>query len=251
MQAYFSEFIGTLILILLGNGVVANVVLRKTKGNSSGWIVITAGWGFAVAIAAYITGWMGGAHQNPAVTIALASSGLFEWSQVLGYIISQMLGAMAGMLVVYLNYKLHYDETSNGEDVRGTFCTAPAIRSNLYNFICEFTGTFVLLIGIRGITYSEVFKTTFQSSGGEIIGTVGIMGSFLVGILVWAIGLSLGGTTGYAINPARDLAPRIVHAILPMKNKIDSDWSYAWIPVLAPILGGVFGSLVFDFIIKL
>lgn len=251
MQAYFSEFLGTLILILLGNGVVANVVLKNTKGNSSGWIVITAGWGFAVAVAAYITGWMGGAHLNPAVTIALASSGLFPWDKVLMYIIFQMLGAMAGMLIVYANYKLHYDETTNGEDIRGTFCTAPAIRSNLYNFICEFTGTFVLLIGIRGITYSEVFKTTLQGPGGEIVGSIGIMGSFLVGILIWGIGLSLGGTTGYAINPARDLGPRIVHALLPMKNKVDSDWGYALIPVIAPILGGIFGSLLFDFILKL
>ncbi|MGG7058239.1 MIP/aquaporin family protein [Clostridium nigeriense] len=251
MQAYFSEFLGTLIVILLGNGVVANVVLKKTKGNSSGWIVITAGWGFAVAIAAYITGWMGGAHLNPAVTISLASSGLFAWSKVPMYIICQILGAMAGAFLVYINYKLHYDETTNGEDIRGTFCTVPAIRSNLYNFISEFTGSFILLIGIRGITYSEVFKTTFQSSAGEIVGTVGIMGSFLVGILVWAIGLSLGGTTGYAINPARDLGPRIIHAILPIKNKIGSDWGYALIPIIAPILGGVFGSLLFDFIIKL
>lgn len=251
MQAYFSEFLGTLILILLGNGVVANVVLKNTKGNSSGWIVITAGWGFAVAVAAYITGWMGGAHLNPAVTFGLAASGLFPWADVPMYIVSQMLGAMVGMLIVYINYKLHYDETSNPDDVRGTFCTAPAIRNKFYNFICEFTGTFVLLIGIRGITYSEVFKTTFQGAGGEIVGTVGIMGSFLVGVLVWGIGLSLGGTTGYAINPARDLGPRIVHALLPIKNKSHSDWGYALIPVLAPILGGVFGSLVFDFVIKL
>ncbi len=251
MQAYFSEFIGTLILILLGNGVVANVVLRKTKGNSSGWIVITAGWGFAVAIAAYITGWMGGAHLNPAVTIGLAASGLFEWSKVPMYIIAQMVGAMVGMIIVYANYKLHYDATEVGEDVRGTFCTGPAIKDTLYNFIGEFTGTFILLIGIRGITYSEVFKVTLEGTGGNIVGTVGIMGSFLVGILVWGIGLSLGGTTGYAINPARDLGPRLVHAFLPMKNKIDSDWGYAWIPVIAPILGGVCGSLLFDFILKL
>ncbi|WP_288221582.1 MIP/aquaporin family protein [uncultured Clostridium sp.] len=251
MQAYFSEFLGTLILILLGNGVVANVVLKDTKGNSSGWIVITAGWGFAVAVAAYITGWMGGAHLNPAVTISLAVSGLFPWSNVLMYIIYQILGAMVGMFIVYINYKLHYDETTNGEDVKATFCTAPALKNKLYNFMCEFTGTFVLLLGIRGITYSEVFKTTFQSPVGEIIGTVGIMGSFLVGILVWGIGLSLGGTTGYAINPARDLGPRIVHALLPLKNKASSDWGYALIPIIAPILGGIFGSLVFDFIIKL
>ncbi|WP_346888859.1 MIP/aquaporin family protein [Clostridium sp. UBA1056] len=251
MQAYLAEFLGTLILILLGNGVVANVVLKKTKGNSSGWIVITAGWGFAVAVAAYITGWMSGAHLNPAVTIGLASSGLFSWGKVPMYIISQMLGAMVGMLIVYINYKQHYDETLNGEDIRATFCTAPAIKNKFYNFVGEFTGTFILLLGIRGITYSEVFKTTFQGSGGEIIGTVGIMGSFLVGILVWGIGLSLGGTTGYAINPARDLGPRIVHAILPIKNKTHSDWSYALIPVIAPILGGIFGSLVFDLIVKL
>lgn len=251
MQAYLAEFLGTLILILLGNGVVANVVLKNTKGNSSGWIVITAGWGFAVAVAAYMTGWMSGAHLNPAVTIGLASSGLFPWDKVVMYIISQMLGAMAGMVIVYLNYKNHYDETTNGEDIRATFCTAPAIRNKVYNFIGEFTGTFVLLLGIRGITYSEVFKTTFNGSGVEIVGTVGIMGSFLVGVLVWGIGLSLGGTTGYAINPARDLGPRIVHAILPMKNKTHSDWGYALIPIIAPILGGVFGSLVFDLIIKL
>lgn len=251
MQAYVAEFIGTFVLILLGNGVVANVVLKKTKGNSSGWIVITAGWGFAVTIAAYLTGWMSGAHLNPAVTIGLAASGLFPWDKVLMYIVSQMLGAMLGMIAVYLNYKPHYDETENPDDIRATFCTAPGIRDTLYNFIGEFTGTFILLLGIRGITYSEVFKTTFQFSGNQIVGTVGIMSSFLVGLLIWGIGLSLGGTTGYAINPARDLAPRIIHAILPIKHKTHSDWGYAWIPVVAPILGGIVGSLLFDLMIKL
>ncbi|SFB28943.1 MIP/aquaporin family protein [Clostridium frigidicarnis] len=251
MQAYVAEFIGTFILILLGNGVVANVVLKKTKGNSSGWIVITAGWGFAVTVAAYITGWMSGAHLNPAVTVGLAVSGLFPWDKVLMYIVSQMLGGMLGMIAVYLNYKPYYDETENPEDIRGTFCTAPGIRNNLYSFIAEFTGTFILLLGIRGITYGEVFKTTFQIAGNDVVGTVGIMASFLVGLLIWGIGLSLGGTTGYAINPARDLAPRIMYAILPVKHKTHPDWGYAWIPVVAPIIGGIVGSLVFDLIIKL
>ncbi|TDT67008.1 glycerol uptake facilitator protein [Hypnocyclicus thermotrophus] len=233
MGIYFAEFIGTMILILLGNGVVANVVLGKTKGNNSGWIVITTGWGFAVAIAVYITGWISGAHINPAVTIGLASIGKFSWSLVPGYIIAQILGAFTGAVLVFFSYKQHYDESDDADGKLATFSTGPAIRNLFWNSISEIIGTAMLVIGILGIGQSQ--------------NNLGGMGAFMVGVLVWAIGLSLGGSTGYAINPARDLGPRIAHALLPIKGKRDSDWGYALIPVLAPIVGGVIGAYIFQF----
>lgn len=231
MGIYFAEFIGTMILVLLGNGVVANVVLNKAKGNNGGWIVITTGWGFAVAIAVYVTGWVSGAHLNPAVTIGLASIGSFSWSLVTGYIVAQMLGAFTGAVLVYLAYKQHYDETEDADGKLATFATGPAIRGSYWNVVTEFIGTAMLLLGILGI--------------GQTQNSLAGMGAFMVGILVWSIGLSIGGPTGYAINPARDLGPRIAHALLPIKGKRDSDWAYSWIPVLAPIAGGVAGSMLF------
>ncbi len=231
MAVYLAEFIGTMILILLGNGVVANVVLDKSKGNNSGWIVITAGWGFAVAIAVYVTGWVSGAHINPAVTIGLASVGAFDWALVPGYIAAQVAGAFTGGVLVYLTYKQHYDETDDAGGILATFSTGPAIRGAKWNFITEVIGTAMLVLGVMGITNGN--------------NNVGPMAALLVGILVWSLGLSLGGPTGYAINPARDLGPRIAHMLLPIKGKGDSDWSYAWIPVVAPIVGGVIGANIY------
>ncbi len=236
MLAYLSEFVGTFVLVLLGDGVVANVVLKDTKGNNSGWIVITAGWGFAVALAAYSVGWMGGAHLNPAVTVGLASIGAFSWGMVPGYIITQMLGAFLGSTVAYIMYRHHFDRTEDPALKLACFCTGPEIRSNASNFFSEVVGTAMLLFGILALTNPNA------GAGGG--------GTFLVGILVFGIGLSLGGTTGYAINPARDLGPRIAHAVLPIKGKGDSDWGYAWIPVVAPIIGGVIGAVLYNALIS-
>ncbi|SFR62298.1 MIP/aquaporin family protein [Anaeromicropila populeti] len=232
-----SEIIGTMILIILGDGVVANVVLKKSKGNSSGWIVITAGWGFAVAIAVYTVGWVGGAHLNPAVTIGLAVIGSFSWSLVPSYIAAQVFGAFLGAIVVYLAYYKHFAETDDADAKLAVFSTAPEIRSTIWNIVTEIIGTALLLIGILGIGNSH--------------NNAGALGALLVGILVWSLGLSLGGPTGYAINPARDFGPRIAHAILPIPGKRDSDWSYAWIPVIAPIIGGVLGALIYNFCLTL
>ena len=237
MAMYLSEIFGTMLLIVFGGGVVANVVLKKSKGESSGWIVITAGWGFGVAIAAYTVGWIGGAHLNPALTIALAVIGDFSWKLVPGYILSQLLGAFLGAIVVYLTYKQHFDETDDAGAKLAVFSTGPAIRSYGWNLVTEIVGTAALVIGILGITNSN--------------NNIGSIGTFLVGILVWGIGLSLGGPTGYAINPARDLGPRIAHALLPIKGKKGSDWSYAWVPVVGPIIGGTLGGLLYKFMISL
>ncbi|MFB6456335.1 MIP/aquaporin family protein [Chitinophaga sp. Hz27] len=238
MSPIIAEFIGTALLILLGNGVVANVVLNKTKGNSSGWIVITTGWALAVFVGVVIAGPYSGAHLNPAVTIALAVAGKFAWAQVPAFIGAQMLGAMLGTSLVWLNYKDHLNATPDGGLQRATFCTDPAIRNPMRNLICEITGAFVLLFAVFYFTGAELGEAKTP------IG-MGSLGAIPVAFVVWAIGLSLGGTTGYAINPARDLGPRIMHQLLPMSGKIDSDWGYAWIPVLGPIVGGVLAALAY------
>ncbi|MDR2122495.1 MAG: aquaporin family protein [Flavobacteriaceae bacterium] len=219
-----AELIGTMILILLGNGVCANVALKKTGGNNSGLIVIASGWAFAVYVAASITSPISGAHLNPALTIGLAFAGNFEWSMVVPYIISQMIGAFLGAVLMYVHYKDHFDATPDGPTKRGVFCTAPSIRNYPRNVLSEIIGTFVL-----------VFFLLYFTSG-EGLGSVGTVP---VAILIWAIGVSLGGTTGYAINPARDLGPRIAHALLPIKDKGDSDWGYSWVPVIGPVIGGI------------
>jgi glycerol uptake facilitator protein len=234
---YVAEFVGTLILILFGDGVVANVVLKKSKGENGGWIVITAGWAFAVAVAVYVTGWVSGAHINPAVTIGLAAIGDFSWSLVPGYIAAQFLGAFSGAVLVYLAYKDHFAVTDNADNKLAVFSTGPAIRNTTSNIITEVIGTAILVIGVLGITNSN--------------NDLGALGALLVGILVWAIGLSLGGPTGYAINPARDFGPRIAHWILPIPGKRDSDWSYALIPVLAPLIGGILGAFIYQFLLKI
>lgn len=217
------EFIGTAILILFGAGVCANVSLKKTLGQGAGWGVISFGWGFAVFVAAFISGPYSGAHLNPAVTVGLAIAGSFKGS-VFGYIIAQILGAILGASLVFLMYKPHFDEEDDPNVKKGVFCTGPAIKAYFYNFMSEVIGTFALIFGIL------------------MVGGAEIAGPLPVSLLIVAIGMSLGGTTGYAINPARDLGPRIAHAILPIKGKRDSDWGYAWIPILGPIVGSALAA---------
>ena len=236
MNAYLFEFIGTALLILLGNGVVANVSLKNTYGFNGGLIVITFGWAIGVFVGVFVSADASGAHINPAVTLGLATAGKFSWQMVPGYILAQMLGAMMGSLLVWLTYKKHYDATEDPGAIRGTFSTGPAIDKPLWNFITEFIGTFVLVFG--------VFYIAGGTLGDEPI-SLGSLDALPVGLLVLGIGLSLGGPTGYAINPARDLGPRIMHALLPIKSKGDSNWKYAWIPVLGPITGGVLAALVY------
>lgn len=231
MSPYLAEFLGTLILILLGDGVVANVVLTRTKGNNSGWIVITAGWGLAVAVAVYCVGWISGAHLNPAVTLGMAAIGELSGGLVAGYLLAQVAGACAGAVIVWLAYLPHWEVTEDPGAKLAVFCTAPAIRKPGANVITEIIGTFMLVLGVLAILRPD----NLNPDGGWSAG----LGPLLVGLLVFAIGLSLGGPTGYAINPARDLGPRIAHFLLPIPGKRDSDWSYAWVPIVGPILGGV------------
>jgi glycerol uptake facilitator protein len=232
---YLAEFFGTMILLILGVGVVAGVVLKGTKSQGSGWIVITFGWGLAVMTAVYATGYISGAHINPAVTVAVAVSGGMEWVDAIFFIIAQMLGAFVGAAVVLGMYYPHYVAETDKMNKLGTFSTAPAIRHTPSNFFSEVVGTFVLLFGIAGINAT----IGFYNSGSSLA-------PLLVGLLVVVIGLTLGGTTGYAINPARDLGPRLAHFFLPVPDKGDSDWKYAWLPVVAPIIGGVLGQLTYE-----
>jgi glycerol uptake facilitator protein len=240
MQAYIGEFIGTMILIILGDGVVAGVLLRNSKAENSGWIVITFGWAMAVAIAVYCVGQFSGAQINPAVTIANAVTGNLEWALVPGYIIAQFLGAFVGGIIVWLAYLPHWAETEDEGLKLGVFCTAPAIYNTPANLITEIIGTFVLVFGIFGIVANA------GAVGGNAAAVIGSgLNPLLIGLLVLAIGLSLGGPTGYAINPARDLGPRIAHAVLPIAGKGGNDWGYAWIPVVGPIIGGILGAVLF------
>jgi glycerol uptake facilitator protein len=233
MNIFIGELIGTMILILLGDGVVANVLLNKSKGQNSGWIVITAGWGFAVAVAVYTTGWASGAHINPAVTLGLAAIGAVSWANVPIYIAGQFIGAFIGAVLVWLAYLPHWAETESTGLKLAVFSTGPAIRNTGLNLLTEIIGTAMLLIGVLGI---------FNANNGLGSG----VGPYAVGILVFSIGLSLGGPTGYAINPARDLGPRIAHFVLPIAGKGDSDWSYSWIPVVGPIIGGIIGAVLYN-----
>ena len=237
MSPFLAELLGTMLLIILGDGVVANVVLNKTKGQNSGWIVITAGWAFGVTVAVYAVGSFSGAHLNPAVTIGLASIGKFAWAWVPTYIAAQMLGAFIGATVVWLAYLPHWAVTESREAKLAVFCTGPAIRNTGSNLLTEIIGSFVLVLGVLAILTPK----NLNSEHGWNVG----FGPALVGVIVWAIGLSLGGPTGYAINPARDLGPRIAHAALPIAGKGGSDWGYAWIPVVGPIVGGVIAALLY------
>lgn len=236
MIPFLGELIGTTILLLLGDGVVANVVLRNTKGHGSGWIVITFGWAMAVYAGVVVAAAASGAHLNPAVTVGLAAADKFDWSKVPFYILAQMLGAGLGALLVWVMYKSHFETTEDANAKLAVFCTGPAIRSTGLNLISEIIGTFVL-----------VFAALHISSP---MGGLGSIDAVPVAFVVLGIGLSLGGTTGYAINPARDLAPRFVHSILPIPGKRDPDWGYAWIPVAGPIIGGILAAIVFRILPK-
>ncbi|MFA1322574.1 MIP/aquaporin family protein [Streptococcus dysgalactiae subsp. equisimilis] len=236
MMNFTGELLGTFILVLLGDGVVSACILNKTKAQNSGWIAIVLGWGIAVTVAVYISGFMSGAHLNPAVTLAMAAIGSLPWSQVVTYLVAQFLGAMLGALVLYLHYYPHWKETKDAGTILACFSTGPAIRHTWSNLLGEALGTAVLVITVMAIGPNKV------AAG---------FGPIIVGFVVMAVGFSLGATTGYAINPARDLGPRIMHALLPIPNKGDSDWSYAWIPVLGPILGGIAGALIYQVILNM
>jgi glycerol uptake facilitator protein len=228
MNPYLAEFIGTALLVLLGNGVVAGVLLKNSKAENAGWLVITVGWGLAVTFGVYAVGAVSGAHLNPAVTLGLAATGAFSWALVPGYIVAQVAGGAVGACLVYLHYLPHWAKTDDAGLKLAVFSTAPAERHTVGNFISEFIGTFVLLFGLSALGANKFAEG---------------LNPLAVGALILAIGLSLGGTTGYAINPARDLGPRIAHALLPIPGKGDSDWGYAWIPIVGPILGGIAGAM--------
>lgn len=233
MSPFLAELVGTAFIIVLGDGVVASVILNKSKGNQGGWIVITMGWAMAVFIGVYATAKYSGAHLNPAVTFAQALQGKFPWEDVPAYIAAQLAGAMLGALLVWLTYKKQFDETSDADTKLGVFCTIPAIRNPKYNFLTEFIATMVFILAISYIT-------------GPTAG-IGSLDALPVAFVVLAIGLSLGGPTGYAINPARDLGPRLMHFLLPIPGKRNSDWSYAWIPILGPLAGAAAAALLYQY----
>ncbi len=239
MSAFTAEIIGTMILLLLGNGVVANVVLDKTKGHNSGWVVITLGWGLAVFIGVLIAQDFSGAHLNPAVTIGLAAAEIFPWADAPMYILAQMIGAALGTTLVWLMHRDHYRETADQGSKLATFCTAPAIPHTFRNVLSEAIGTFVLVFAVLYMTGPNFAPAAAGAPAG-----LGSLGALPVALVVVSVGMSLGGTTGYAINPARDLGPRIMHAVLPVSGKGSSDWGYAWIPVVGPILGAVIAALL-------
>lgn len=238
MTYFIAEMIGTMILVLLGNGVVANVILNGTKGNNGGWMVITTAWGLAVFVAVVIAGPYSGAHLNPIVSLGLAAIGKFAWANVPLYVAAQMLGAMIGSALVWLIYRDHFERTEDQNTLLAAFCTDPAIRNNTSNMASEIVGTFVLVFTVFYITEARILTNDAPVGLGSI-------GAIPVAFLVWAIGLSLGGTTGYAINPARDLGPRLMHAMLPVLGKGSSKWSYAWIPVLGPVIGAGLAAVLY------
>ncbi|MGS0742647.1 MIP/aquaporin family protein [Glaciimonas sp. GG7] len=231
MHPLLGEFVGTTLVVLLGNGVVANVILNKTKGHGGGLIVITVGWAMAVFVGVFTVASASGAHLNPAVTVALAVAGKFEWSDVPGYVVSQMMGGMMGALLVWLVYRKHFEQTPCGDTKLAVFCTGPAIRNKFGNVISEVVGTFVLVYGVLNIASPKY--------------GLGALDALPVALLVMSIGVSLGGTTGYAINPARDLGPRLMHALLPIPGKRDSDWGYAFVPVVGSLTGSVLAAFLY------
>ena len=231
MNPFVAELIGTMLLIYLGNGVVAGVLLKNSKSEGAGWLVICIGWALAVVFAIYLAGPISGAHLNPAVTIGLAAVGKFSWQQVPTYIIAQILGAIIGAILVFLHYFPHWKKTEDAGLKLAIFCTAPAERVPFWNLFSEFMGTFVLMLGLSALGANKF------ADG---------LNPLVVGALIISIGTSLGGTTGWAINPARDFGPRIAHALLPIPGKGGSDWAYSWIPILGPILGGVAGTVFYS-----
>jgi glycerol uptake facilitator protein len=233
MNNYILELLGTMFLVLLGDGVVANVVLKGTKGNNSGWIVVTTGWALAVGINAFIFT-TSGASFNPALTIGLATIGKFPWADVPGYVVAQLIGGILGACLVYVQYKDHFNQ-SDPDSQLGVFATGPAIRNLGVNFLCEAIATFFLVFAILGVDQSPM------ADGIKVLAVIGI---------IWVIGLCLGGTTGYALNPARDLGPRIAHAFLPLKGKRDSDWGYAWVPIAGPIVGAIVAAQFFNILVN-
>lgn len=238
MTPFIAEIIGTGLLILLGGGIVANDILNKTKGNGGGWMTITTAWALAVFVGVVVAGPYSGAHLNPAVTIGLAIGKQFPWEQVPTYLAAEFIGAMIGASLVYAIYKDHFDATEDGGLKRAVFCTDPAINNPFRNLLTEIIGTFVLVTCVFFFTGASIDDGSTTPVG------LGSIGAIPVAFVVWAIGLSLGGTTGYAINPARDLGPRIVHALLPIKGKTDGGWSYSWIPVVGPIIGAVLAAVL-------
>ena len=240
MSPILAEFIGTMFLVLLGNGVCANVNLKKTFGHDSGWLVIATGWALAVAFAVYVVNAFSGAHLNPAVSIGLAAIGAggFSWAEVPGYVLGQMGGAIAGAVLVWLTYLAHWNETEDQGAIRGSFCNTPAIPNTVANMFTEIIGTFVLMLGVLAILTPENLVPNSGLKEG--------LSPALVGLMVFAVGISLGGATGYAINPARDLGPRIAHAFLPIKTKGDSGWGYSWIPVVGPIIGALLAAFFYQ-----
>lgn len=242
MNAYLAELIGTTLLVTFGNGVVANVVLARTKGNNSGWIVITAGWGLAVFVGVFSSQAFSGAHLNPAVTLAMAVGGRFAWAKVCGYMAAQIAGGILGGALVFLFYREHFKATNDAGGKLACFCTAPNIPNISQAFFCELVGTFLLVLPVFLMTDAKISLPLAAGGSSEVIVGLGTLGALPVGLLVFAIGLSLGGTTGYAINPARDFGPRLAHAFLPVPGKGSSDWAYAWVPIVAPLLGGALAA---------
>lgn len=233
MMQLVGEFLGTAFIVLLGDGVCTAVNLKKSKANGAGWVAIALGWGLAVTFGIYMVSWLSPGHLNPAVTIAMAVSGKLAWSSVLPYIIAQVAGGFVGGILVWLTYFPHWAATTDQDAILGSFCTAPAIRNYFWNFFTEMMGTFVFVFGLLAFT-----KTNINSGFNPVI----------VGLLIAAIGLSLGGPTGYAINPARDLGPRLAHQLMPIANKGGSDWAYSWVPIVGPIVGGLVASLLFKLV---
>ena len=238
MTEFTAELIGTMLLILLGNGVVANVILKGTKGHNSGWMVITTGWALAVFVGVVIAAPYSGAHLNPAVTIALAIVGKFAWSKVTLYVMAQIVGALFGASLVWLVYRDHFNSTADPDTQLAVFSTGPAIKNTRFNLLSEIVGTFVLVFVVFYFTNPELGPDKTPMG-------LGSLGALPVAFLVWSIGLSLGGTTGYAINPARDFGPRIAHSLLPIKEKGSSNWRYAWIPIAGPFIGAAIAALVY------
>ncbi len=244
-EKYLFEFIGTMVLILLGDGVCAAASLDRSKAKGAGWVVISMGWGFAVMVGVFIAGSVSGAHLNPAVSIGCAMAGTMEWTAVPGYVIAQMLGGFAGAVLVWLFYKDHYDATEDPDTKLGTFCTMPAIEGHkARNFFCEALASWLLIFVIL-VFGVDSNVPTLDAAGHHLHIGMGELGAIPVTFLIMSIGMSLGGVTGYAINPARDLAPRIAHAVLPIKGKRDSGWSYSWVPVAGPVAGAVLAALTY------